>query len=233
MMRRAVWQRCAARFARGSRVLEMNCGTGEDALWLASRGVRVLATDIAPRMLQAARDKLAGSAAAANAEFRQLAWEDLARLDSEPFDGLLSNFGGLNCVADLGAAARASASKLRRGASALLCIMGPCVPWEWAWFLAHGKPQAAFRRLRRGGVRWSGMTVRYPSVAATRRAFAPEFRVTRVSGLGALLPPPYTDKMFANRVKFLATLERAERRLEAVWPLPWLADHYLMELERL
>jgi SAM-dependent methyltransferase len=232
MMRRAVWQRCAARFSRGSHVLEMNCGTGEDALWLVNQGVRVLATDISPRMLQAARDKLARSAAGGNAEFQQLAWEDLGQLDAGPFDGLLSNFGGLNCVADLRAAALASAAKLRRGATVLLCIMGPWVPWEWLWFLAQGKPASAFRRVRRGGVTWSGMTVRYPSVAVARRAFAPQFRVSRVSALGALLPPPYTEKLFVDRPRLLGALERAERRFECVWPLPWLADHYLMELER-
>ena len=35
LMRKAVWARCAARFQPGQKVLEMNCGTGEDALWLA------------------------------------------------------------------------------------------------------------------------------------------------------------------------------------------------------
>ena len=58
-MRRAVWARCAARFAPGSRVLEMNCGTGEDALWLVHRGVQVFATDVSPAMLQVAQSKLA------------------------------------------------------------------------------------------------------------------------------------------------------------------------------
>ena len=45
-MRAAVWARCAARFRPGFRILEMNCGTGEDARWLASQGMQVLATDI-------------------------------------------------------------------------------------------------------------------------------------------------------------------------------------------
>src|SRR3954447_11979042 len=44
LMREVVWRRLGARFAAGSRVLEMNCGTGEDALWMARRGVNVLAT---------------------------------------------------------------------------------------------------------------------------------------------------------------------------------------------
>jgi SAM-dependent methyltransferase len=231
-MRKAVWARCAARFPPGSRVLEMNCGTGEDALWLASRGVDVLATDISPAMLKIAQDKLAAAPAKATARFQRLAWEELDTLQEGSFDGVLSNFGGLNCVADLPAAARALAARLRPGAVALLCIMGPVVPWEWAWFLAHGDARRAFRRLRRGGASWSGITVRYPSAASARRAFAPEFRTMRVAGIGALLPPPYTEKWLAGHPRAIGALDRMERRVEALWPIAALADHYLLEMQR-
>ena len=29
---------------------------------------------------------------------------------------------------------------------ALLCVMGPLVPWEWGWYLAHGEGRKAFAR---------------------------------------------------------------------------------------
>jgi SAM-dependent methyltransferase len=198
-MRQAVWKRCEARFPQGASILEMNCGTGEDARWLAEHGVKVLATDISPAMLAVAKAKVNSPLV----RFRELAWEDLAALDEGPFDGALSNFGGLNCVEDLRPVAQALAAKLRPGATAILCIMGPVVPGEWVRFLARGNPSAAFRRLKRGGTQWSGATIRYPSIGQTRRAFSPEFRMLRVSAIGSILP------------------------------LPSLADHYLMELERL
>jgi SAM-dependent methyltransferase len=232
MMRGAVRARCAARFQPGMHVLEMNCGTGEDALWLANWGVQVTATDISPAMLQVAEKKRGLSPVGESVRFRGLAWEDLHSLSEGPFDGALSNFGGLNCVSDLTGAARALASKLRSGATALLCIMGPIVPWEWIWFLGHGNPGAAFRRLQRGGVQWSEIRVRYPSIAKTRRAFAPEFRLLRQSAIGALLPPPYTEKWLARFPRVLSALGGIERRFETAWPLPLLADHYLLELER-
>jgi SAM-dependent methyltransferase len=216
----------------GSRVLEMNCGTGEDALWLVHRGVQVFATDVSPAMLQVAQSKLAASPGSVHARFRRLAWEELDAFDEGPFDGALSNFGGLNCVSDLRGAARALAGKLRPGATAILCIMGPAVPWEWLWFLAHGKPAAAFRRLRRRGAEWSGITIHYPSIAKTRRAFAPEFTVLRTSAVGALLPPPYMEKWMRRFPRALAALERLERRFETLTPLPMLGDHYLLELAR-
>ncbi len=231
LMRQAVWLRCAERFADGSRVLEMNCGTGEDALWLARRGLRVLATDVSPAMLRVAERKRDALPGAESVRFRPLAWEGLGSLSEGGFDGALSNFGGLNCVGDLPGAGRALAAKLRPGAVAILCLMGPVVPWEWAWFLAHGNPSAAFRRLR-PGAQWSGVTINYPSIFETRRAFAPDFDVLRISALGALLPPPYVEKWMSRYPRAMATLERWERRFDTVWPLPLLADHYVMELAR-
>jgi ubiquinone/menaquinone biosynthesis C-methylase UbiE len=229
-MRQAVWARLAQRFHPGCSVLEMNCGTGEDALWLARRGIHVLATDVSSRMLQVAEQKLA--AMTAHARLLRLSWEGLNELNGATFDGVLSNFGGLNCVIDLHAAAKALARKIRPGGYAMLCIMGPVVPWEWCWYLAQAKPSAAFRRLRRGGARWSGMAIHYPTIRETRRAFAADFRMARVSAIGALLPPPYTEQGFGRAPGLIRALDWLERRVEAVWPLPWIADHYLMELQR-
>src|SRR6185369_14364975 len=148
------------------------------------------------------------------------------------FDGALSNFGGLNCVADLRAVANRLADLLRPGAPALLCVMGPIVPWEWIWYLGHLQSGKAFRRLRPGGVAWRGLTVRYPSIRSLRRAFAPVFRLRTVTGIGAFLPPTYMEEWTRRHPRLLSALDRWERRLAGVAPFPSLSDHYLAELER-
>ena len=232
-MRDAIWRRCAARFPAGTSVLEMNCGTGVDAAWLAARGVDVLATDTSVAMLEVAREKAGNHNWPGKLRFQQLSWEQLDSLQESGFDGALSNFGGLNCVEDLKRAAKALAVKLRPGATALLCIMGPLVPWEWVWFLAHGQSAKAFRRLRRGGAVWSGVSIHYPTVGAVRRCFRPEFKMVRAAAIGAVLPPPYTEPFFAQHARTLAVLDYVERRCERLWPLPQLADHYLLEMVRL
>ena len=231
-LRAAVWQRCAARFTRGSRILEMNCGTGEDAIHLAAQGMQVLATDVSPAMLGVARAKAQAARAPATLCFRRLAWEDLAALDADRFDGVLSNFGGLNCVSDLRSVASALARQVRPGGWAMLCVMGRHVPWEWLWYLGHGQPRKAFRRLSANGVPWNGLRIFYPTPGEVRRAFRAEFRCVRIGALGALLPPPYTARCWTRMPRALAALGRCERHLEAAWPLPWLADHFLIELER-
>ena len=234
LLREAVWRRLDARFAPGDRVLELACGTGEDAIHLAGRGVRVVAMDASAEMVETARRKARATGLDGSIEVRHMSAEDLAAGEAlpGPFDGAFSDFGGLNCVADLGAVSRALAGRLRPRAPLLLCVMGPLVPWEWAWYLGHGEPAKAFRRLRPGGVPWRGLTVRYPSIHTLRRAFAPDFRTLRTSAVGALLPPTYAEEWTRRHPRLLAGLARWERRLERVPPLPWLADHYLIELER-
>lgn len=230
--RAAVWRRLDATFAPGDRVLELNCGTGEDAVHLGARGVRVLATDISEPMLAVAHAKVEHAGLTGTVELARVAIERLPHAAPDGFDGAFSNFGGLNCIDDLPAVARALAAMLRPGAPALLCVMGPLVPWEWGWHLAHGQPRKAVRRLRRGGTAWRGLTIRYPSIGGVRRAFAPHFAQRRVAAIGALVPPSYAEAWAQRHPRLLALLDRWERRLETLPPLPWLADHYLIELER-
>lgn len=236
LMRRAVWNRLDARFFPGDRVLELNCGTGEDACYLGSRGMSVLATDVSEAMVTVARAKLEQAGLQETVAVQRLALEQIGDLQiagrDVPFDGALSNFGGLNCVSDWRKVAIGLAGCLRPGAVALLCVMGPLCPWEWGWYLAHGKPGKAFRRLKREGTAWRGLTIRYPSLRTLCRAFAPEFRLLRASAVGLFVPPSYVEAWAARHPRLLTRLNAWERRVEA-WPFaPALADHYLLELER-
>jgi hypothetical protein len=87
------------------------------------------------------------------------------------------------------------------------------------------------RRLRRTPT-WRGVDLRYPTPRALRAAFAPHCRARRTWALGALLPPPAAEARAVGHARLVGALERAERAIEAVPPLPWLADHYVVELVR-
>jgi SAM-dependent methyltransferase len=214
------------------RVLELACGTGEDAVHLGGRGVAVLATDASGEMVEAARRKVVRLGLAGLVEARRLPFERLADLPEGAFDGAFSNFGGANCAGDLAGLARDLARVVRPGAPLLLCVMGPLVPWEWLWFGLHGDLRAAFRRLRRGGAPWRGLRIVYPSPRRLARLFRPGFRLTRRAAIGAFVPLPAAEPWARRHPALVARLDAQERRWEATWPLPWLADHYLLEMVR-
>jgi len=235
--RDAVWKELDSCFHPGQRILELNCGTGVDAVHLAERGVEVLACDVAPRMIQVARQRSSMRRDAARVEFRVLATEQIAGLAGQgPFDGAFSNFGGLNCVPDLSAVARELARLLKPGAIALLCLAGHAVAWEILWYLGRGSPRKALRRFRRGGAVGRlaenvTVDVHYPSARAMVRLFAPEFRLLRLKGIGVTVPPSYLEPFARRFPRVLKTLAGVDRLLSSVPVIRALADHLLFEFQ--
>lgn len=238
--RSSVWVELASAFHPGDRVLEVGCGTGVDACFLAERGVSVVACDSSREMIRVAqgraRNRLSKLRNAA-VTFRQCAAEELGRLSSyAPFDGAFSNFGVLNCVGNLRQFAQILAPLLKPSARVMLCLMGPCCAWECIWFACHGDLKRATRRLHRNGtvatIGSGTVKVHYPALRDLRRTFAPEFRQRAVKGIGVAVPPSYLSP-FANRFpRALGAAKLLERALASCPGIRSLADHILLTLER-
>ena len=233
-LRDAVWSRLDLVFRDSERILEIGCGTGEDALRLAARGVNVVATDASPQMIEVARRKARGHEHADRIEFRHLPMEEIGTaLEGESFDGLLSNFGAINCVRDLRSLIDAVAARLVPGAPLVWVVMGPYVPWEWMWFLLRGDWRRAFRRLRPGGVTWRGLTIAYTSPAQMQALLRPHFSVRRVIPLGFALPPSYAAGWLERAPRIFGALSRLEQFAQRMDLFASCADHYLVEAIRL
>lgn len=225
-----------AQFRPGTHVLELGCGTGEDAVWLAQRGVTVLATDASPAMLEQTLGKARQAGVGDRVETR---WFDLSSPVhdwGECFDGAFSNFGALSCVRDLAPLARWLAAHIQPGGVAVLVVMGSVCLWEIAAYASRWDWQGATRRWQRAGalahVGGNVVRVYYPSARAVTRGFAPQFRCTHLEAIGVLLPPPYLSGFAARHPRWIRLLAHWEARLAATFPFNALGDHYLLELSR-
>jgi len=242
-MRRRVQNAAAETFGRGARLLEIGCGTGTDALFLARRGHPLVALEPSGEMLAVAREKIALAGFAKTVEFKQAGAEGIddviANYGAASFDGLFSNFGALNCTANLRPVARAATTLLRPGGKILLNLMPPICPWEIFYFLFKLKPREAFRRWRgRSGT--PGLAVRlgnrqvqtfYHSRQFVAASFSPLFEIEKQFALGLFVPPPYLHAV-ARYQKIFNVLLNSEARL-ADWPLlrNW-GDHVVVILQK-
>lgn len=236
--RAAVWKGLAKAFRPGARILEIGCGTGVDAAFLAQRGVHVVACDSSSQMIDAANSRIRDEGLQNFVQTIPLRAEDLATLyPSELFDGAYSNFGALNCVNDLGSLARNLAHLIKPGATALLCWMGPFCLWETLWYIGKRDAAKAFRRMHRNGITakiadGAFIQVHYPSLRTLKRVFAPEFRLRSFSGVGVTVPPSYLEAWAAQFPRTLGCCVWMDSFLGRCPGVRIFADHILLRFER-
>jgi ubiquinone/menaquinone biosynthesis C-methylase UbiE len=220
----------------GDRMLELNCGTGIDARFFAEHGLRVLATDNAPGMLAQCEAKIAAAGLGDRVAVRQCSFDRLENLRDEPhFDYIFSNFGGLNCAADLGKILVDIDRLLLPGGYFTLVIMPKICPWELALVL-RGKARTAFRRLHRGGVqaKVEGLPFQcyYYDPGFIQNQLKDYFRTISLQTLGLLVPPPYMEGFPERFPKAFRFLGRAEQRIAGRWPFNRMGDHYIITMQK-
>lgn len=224
----------------GEQWLELGAGTGRDAMAVASRGVHVLATDIAPAMLEQIRIRVKTARTPGRVTTMRLGTGDLERLLPRwrgRLDGVAMLFGALNYEPDPARVPRILAHLLKPGGRVIAAVRNRVCPWEIVYNLAvHPDPALAFRRFRRDGAVTSlgrqVVRMRVFTPGELTRLFRPAFARTSLRGLAVALPP-YMVAGFGRR---FPRLERWLARIDPVLArLPGfraLGDHFLAEFIR-
>jgi SAM-dependent methyltransferase len=231
--RDALWRRFGGLFERGQRLLDLGCGTGEDALYFAQQGISVHGVDVSPAMIEIAGRRTEQEE---GISLQTLSLERLARVAGGPYDGAFSSFGPINCVRDLPTLARDLGELIRPGGIAALCLMKKRCLWETLLFPLT----AALHRKEAVREAWSDtpaedgeFRVFYPPVREVRSAFAPWFEYVAAPGVGLFLPPAYLEPSAARHPLVTAALSRVDRAV-AHWPgFRSLAENRLVILRRL
>ncbi|HTM12133.1 MAG TPA: methyltransferase domain-containing protein [Bryobacteraceae bacterium] len=198
LQRETVWRHLDPLIRRGDRVLDIGCGTGEDALHLARLGGQVLALDASPEMVRVARGK--------GVDARVLPIEGIHAL-AVAFDLVLSNFGGLNCIRDLSMLGETLARLVRPDGYLAVCLLGRFCLWESAHYALRGQFRKAARRWRGETLNSAGLRVTYPSGKQVRHALSPSFHLVADVGIGVSVPPSFVQRTPATLLNVLASLD--------------------------
>ena len=218
-------------------VLELNCGTGEDALHIAQRGHAVTATDISENMLTAARNKVSQNGMAPKVRCQKADLTQLNELKQEgTYDLVFSNFGGVNCVSPeaMEELAEEACKLLKPDGKLVMVIMPRFCLWETVYFLLKGKAKEAFRRRKEyATANVSGEAVKtwYYSSKQVKRNFKAHFKATRVRPVGLFGPPSYLESLMRRNRLLFQLMSSLENTLASFGWQSNMADHYYLEME--
>ena len=215
-------------------ILELNCGTGEDAQYFAQQGHSILATDISTEMMKVAKEKNKYP----NIRFQQL---DISKVTkdtfSEKFDMIFSNFGGLNCLSksQLVSFFQASESLLKPSGKMVLVIMPKNCLWELFYFSIKGEFKKARRRNTNKplvvNVEGNKVKTWYYNPKEVMSLASDIYKVTAIKPIGIKIPPSYLESFFSSKKGVLKLLIWAEKLYSNRFWAKY-ADHYLISFQK-
>lgn len=215
-------------------ILEINCGTGEDAIWLAKQNYTVTATDISETMLSVAKNKFQSN----NLNFKQADINQLPNsFSEEKFDLLFSNFGGLNCLSksELERFLKNASELLTENGQLVLVIMPKNTLWEQLYFLVKGNFKAIFRRKKEmviANVDGESIKTFYHNPKEVVHLTSDAFQLKQLKPVGFFIPPSYLEPFFRNKPGLVSVVKSLENIVKNKSFLSKYADHYLIVLQK-
>lgn len=203
--RKRVRHHLLSRLAPNSSVLEINCGSGIDASFLAKNGYNVHATDIAGGMIAYVKNKIEQDNLT-NLNCEVLPNTDLHNLKPKTFDCVFSNFGGLNFSSpgELQDVLSSLPELLSKNGEITLVIMPKICVWEFLRIFRGRK--YAFRRLKKGGtlanIKSEKARTYYHSARQVKRMLSEHFTDFKVENI-CFLGPTGNHVHFPKKHPFL------------------------------
>ncbi len=234
-----VWRWLQPLLHRPLRILEINCGTGADALDLARQGHTVVATDVSSQMVYQAEKKLTEEKKDLDISFRTVDLRDLEdHFAPNQFDLVFSNFGGLNCISPQEHQTLSFVFHrltTARGCLFFVYMSRDCL-WERFYFTCKNQPVTARRRRQLDpqtvAVKSSRIKVWYYRPGEVQSLLAQKWHQKMVKPVGLIVPPSYLGEAFRNRQRWISFFDRLDREWLGRPFLADYADHFALIMEK-
>lgn len=220
-----------------SNILELNSGTGQDALFFASLGHHVHATDISGGMQSVLKKKVSQLQAQHCISTERCSFTELQQLKSRgPYDLIFSNFAGLNCTGELNKVIHEFDSLLKPGGMATMVLLPGFCTWE-SLLLFRGKLKTATRRWFsskgvKAHIEGHYFTCWYYPTRSVLKMLPENFEVLGLEGLCTIVPPSYIEG-FGNRYpRLFRWLCAKEDQLKSSWPFRSTGDYYILTIRK-
>jgi len=220
-----------------SLILELNSGTGEDALFFAQSGHKVHATDLSAGMQQELTRKVKNAGMQGQISNELCSFTKLGQLTNKgPYDLIFSNFAGLNCTNELDKVLASFPGLLKPDGIVTLVVLSKFCLWE-ALLVFKGKFRTAFRRFfsssgTKAHVEGTFFKCWYYNPSYIIERLKNEFDVVGVEGLCTIVPPSYIEGFAEKHPNAYAFLKSKEDKLKSRWPWKYIGDYYIISLRK-
>ena len=220
-----------------SSILELNAGTGEDAIFFAQQGHYVHATDISAGMQQQLKEKITGNRLQDSITTEICSYTQLDQLQNKgPYDIIFSNFAGLNCTGELDRVLASFNGLLKPGGIVTLVILPKFCLWE-TLLIFKGKFKTATRRFfnsngGRAHLQGEYFTCWYYDPSFVVSHLKNSFELLSIEGLCTIVPPSYIDKFAEKYPRLFTFLQRNENALKTKWPWKYIGDYYIISFRK-
>lgn len=220
-----------------STILELNAGTGEDAVWFAQHGHHIHATDISTGMQERLMEKIKRHNLESRVTHELCSFTQLEKLANKgPYDLVFSNFAGLNCTGELDLVLRSMSALLKAGGFATLVILPKFCLWESLMFLKGDFKTAGRRFFSRKGVtahiEGEYFTCWYYDPSYVIKHTKDEFELLSIEGLCTIVPPSYLENFPKRRPSLFNWLKQRENKWSNKWPWRSIGDYYIISLRK-
>lgn len=215
-------------------ILELNCGTGADAITFGKMQHEVVATDISEGMIAVAKAKKHPK----NVAFKV---QDINTISTKTFikkfDVIFSNFGGLNCLSNeqLDAFLKTAVDLLNPNGKLILVMMPKQCLWERFYFTLKGDRAKANRRNTTesvvANVDGVGVETWYYNPSEISAIANTHYTTKIIKPIGVTIPPSYLENSFVAKFPILNIFKGLDTLLTTS-SLAKYADHFLIVLEK-
>lgn len=223
---------------KGLEILELNCGTGEDAVLFGSRGFNIIATDVSQEMLRITDQKIQQHSLQHCISSRYLDLDNFEEnLFEKKFDLVFSNFGGLNCIRpeSIRQLFEKLAMVLAPGGRVVAVVMPHFCLWESAVFFAKLQFRKVFRRMTSTELfvhlQGEELPVWYYSPREIRKWTSGKFTCLATRPVGFAVPPSYLENFFHSKKGLLTVLNALEKKVAHMGLLAGVSDHFIIDLK--
>ena len=220
----------------GNNVLELNSGTGIDAVFLANKGINVFATDVSDNMISILKEKVINLKLEDKITAERYPFSEINKINNNNFDSVISNFGGLNCINNFLNLNNDINNKLKQGGYFIAVVMNKFCPWEIFFYCLKFDFKNAFRRFKNEGIDVfiDGEKVKtfYYTPNRFGKFFCTNFKIIKTYSLGLLTPPPYLGGIYIKLRPLVKLLMKFDNLIKGIPLINLFGDHFIIIMKK-